>query len=413
MSKYRNILKITKVLNKIASTKIIFHRSLINESLQAGENIFDKFSSSEEGENMMRIHTECKPAIVSHLLSRQTDEDLSGGNWTRKELFTIEPKDLVEEYITRPDRFGNYAIVTAASNGDFKMLEMLYKIGGELYVRNDNGDGVINDSWSSKITSILNYVVTELFNESWESIIKNPGNDKFLSKISECNTDEALRDIIVDIKIKPNNLSLVNKLGENALHIASKSGNITMVKALVGMGAEINAVDKYNATALLRACARGYKEIVSYLIDCAADLKIPYHNAGTPLYIAAAYKQTEVLEVLLQSPDVLATIDQADQNGNTPLKMACHSPGSVEAVQLLINHGANLNIANRPGFTPLMVAAQSGDKSIVELLIDAGANMTQQSRFGETAEEGALRNGFPEVHALIQSKRFNLIQNTM
>ena len=117
--------------------------------------------------------------------------------------------------------------------------------------------------------------------------------------------------------------------------------------------------------------------------------------------------------MLLQSPDVLATIDQADQNGNTPLKMACHSPGSVEAVQLLINHGANLNIANRPGFTPLMVAAQSGDKSIVELLIDAGANMTQQSRFGETAEEGALRNGFPEVHALIQSKRFNLIQNTM
>ena len=59
---------------------------------------------------------------------------------------------------------------------------------------------------------------------------------------------------------------------------ASKCGHLEMVKYLVGNGADMNAKNKYNRTALMYAFEDGYLEIIKYLIKEGADLNENYNT---------------------------------------------------------------------------------------------------------------------------------------
>jgi ankyrin repeat protein len=59
--------------------------------------------------------------------------------------------------------------------------------------------------------------------------------------------------------------------------------------------------------------------------------------------------------------------------------------GSIEAVRLLLRHGARPNIANNNGTTALMRAAQSGRLLVVITLVDSGASVHIRDNQGMTA----------------------------
>ena len=83
-----------------------------------------------------------------------------------------------------------------------------------------------------------------------------------------------------------------------------------------------------------------------------------------------------------------ANVDMPNRQGNTPLHLAC-ARGNIEAVRLLIAEGANLNIGNNGGFRPLtMCLAYSGQedekKACMEALIAAGAEVDYVDAHGDT-----------------------------
>jgi ankyrin repeat domain-containing protein 17 len=55
--------------------------------------------------------------------------------------------------------------------------------------------------------------------------------------------------------------------------------------------------------------------------------------------------------------------------GNTPLMYACAN-GHVDAVNILLAHGANVEDHNENGHTPLMEAASAGHVQIAKVIID-------------------------------------------
>lgn len=88
-----------------------------------------------------------------------------------------------------------------------------------------------------------------------------------------------------------------------------------------------------------------------------------------------------------------------DDNGYSPLVLACES-GSVGLVKLLVNNGADVNLI-ATGTTPLIQAVISGCEDMVEFLIDSGADSYLTDVRGNNAANIALEYERPDIYRLI------------
>lgn len=121
---------------------------------------------------------------------------------------------------------------------------------------------------------------------------------------------------------------------------------------------------------------------------------------------AASYRQIDlVTEALDHGANVnVVTTD----SGNTPLHIITQIglPADnfklVPLVKLLITRGANLNIQNRDGTTPLMFATTSENTATMKLLLEAGADVTLKHNSGQTALNIARDLQFAEGVALLE-----------
>ena len=86
-----------------------------------------------------------------------------------------------------------------------------------------------------------------------------------------------------------------------------------------------------------------------------------------------------------------------DDTHSTPLHIASSKDKeSVLFVDLLIRHGADVNVPNREGSTPLHVAASSRlalESTIVRLLLRHGANVDATDNEGRTPLDIASSEG--------------------
>jgi hypothetical protein len=77
-------------------------------------------------------------------------------------------------------------------------------------------------------------------------------------------------------------------------------------------------------------------------------------------------------------------INQRNKGGATSLHIACRE-GNFEIAKTLIDNGANVNIVDNEGWTPLMRASLAGNKEIVEILLKNGANANLLNSLNESA----------------------------
>jgi ankyrin repeat protein len=103
------------------------------------------------------------------------------------------------------------------------------------------------------------------------------------------------------------------------------------------------------------------------LLDAGADSSIPDVERMTPLHRAAIFGHAEIVRLLLTKGKALANV--LDSRDWSPLYVAAES-GSLETVQILLDHGARIDITNSEGRTPLLHAISCGHIEIAQLLID-------------------------------------------
>jgi uncharacterized protein len=101
---------------------------------------------------------------------------------------------------------------------------------------------------------------------------------------------------------------------------------------------------------------------------------------------AAAISSLEVIQVLLKHGAEVNSYDS--RSGTTPLMAATHR--EVEVVQALLDAGAEVNARNAYGCTALIYAARVGSPEVVELLLQAGADPRAITHLGETAPGDAI-----------------------
>lgn len=169
----------------------------------------------------------------------------------------------------------------------------------------------------------------------------------------------------VDINIK-------DAHNETGVIIATDRNDIAMVKLFLAYGADVNiASDKIDNTPIMIASVKGYTDIVQLLIEKSdPDMTILNGYGGTALIPACERGHVDVVRLLLEKTNV--KVNHINKPGWTALLEAVvfsnGGKSQQEIIRLLLAHGANKNIADKKGMTPLEHAKQKGFKELVDIL---------------------------------------------
>lgn len=155
------------------------------------------------------------------------------------------------------------------------------------------------------------------------------------------------------------------------LMYAAAVGSIEMMRQLIAAGADVNAKNAFDATALM--WCTNQVEKVKLLTDKGADVNARSKRGRTPLLIAASHDANIAVVRLLLSKgaDMAKAIDKAN---NTPLVASAYA-NDTESVKLFLEKGADVKAQNVAGLNALMFAASHGNVEIVKTLLTLGADV--------------------------------------
>ena len=161
---------------------------------------------------------------------------------------------------------------------------------------------------------------------------------------------------------------------DRALIAAAWGNRVEDAKRLIAAGADVNRQDHTQQSAYLISTSEGYLELLRLTLANGADVHATDSYNGTGLIRAADRGHVEIVRELLKTP---IKIDHVNRLGWTALLEAVilgnGGPRHTETVRLLVAAGANVNLADRQGVTPLAHARKRGFDSMAAILEQAGA----------------------------------------
>jgi uncharacterized protein len=232
--------------------------------------------------------------------------------------------------------------------------------------------------------------------------------------------------------------------GLTPLLFAARQGSLESAQVLIEAGADVNAADPAEITPLLSAVINGHYDVAGLLLERGADPNLADTDGRTPLFAAVDMNtmpvsnvpMPKVLENRLTSFDVIGMLlargadvnvqlkaqqayrakldrgtDTVLTTGSTPLLRAAKA-ADVAVVRLLLEKGADAQLATRTGTNPLMIAAGLGTKEedttgrtkteegtieTITLLLDRGIDINAADTTGRTALHGAALQGYDRV----------------
>jgi len=170
-------------------------------------------------------------------------------------------------------------------------------------------------------------------------------------------------------------LETVDGDGRTPLLIATRANDVEAARALITAGADVNAKDRISDTPFLYAGAEGRLEILRLILATGkANLADTNRYGGNALIPAAHHGHPETVRELLKTK---IAIDHVNRLGWTALLetiiLTDGGPVHQDILAQLIAAGADVNLADGEGVTPLTHARQRGYAEMVQMLEKAGA----------------------------------------
>ncbi|KAK7473746.1 hypothetical protein BaRGS_00035021, partial [Batillaria attramentaria] len=312
---------------------------------------------------------------------------------TNADMENILP-DFLEEYQKVPavnDNLKN-ELFRVCNNGELDSLQNLLRHGVDVNIVNDKGETPLHIACThlkgGQITFLPDYSRDEATNASLD---KGDSNTRTLDdgdpsrSSSRAGGGKKERSVIAaaDISEERRNMEFVESSSQdevpaNASTKNERKRNLNgdmVVERLLLAGANPDAVDSEGRTPLHLACRNGNHAAVVSLLNARCNLGATDHDGYTALHLACQQGDTMMLKELLCSNTSL-------EHKNNTLHFACKY-GTIAAVALLIQYGADIEAERDDGIRPLHVASGNGKEDIVWILLNRGADVHAKTRTGK------------------------------
>ena len=210
-------------------------------------------------------------------------------------------------------------------------------------------------------------------------------------------------DIIIYL-LKVGSPIIDNNCGYTPLHyVAQKSLECTKAIYALTNGADIETIDNWLETPLIKACGHNQTDIITFLLSQGANPNQIPGNGNTGLLLAVARTNFNVAQALLES-GATETINWLNVDKETPLTWAVKK-NDQKLVELLLQHGADVNLqfTKKRVKNPLHYAAEIGNMQIVQMLVEAGGNPQLPDHKGRTAIDLAKKKWNRKVAKYLKS----------
>ena len=290
----------------------------------------------------------------------------------------------------------NYGIVSKVQ--DRKVL-FIHKTFQEYFIscfliRNMN-EFEIEELVFEKILVEDQYKTIRLFLNAKEYLKSTERKHFELNKCLFVCTSEGLEKISEYLVENGADVNAKDRQNKTAMIHASESGRLEMVKCLVKNGADVNAKDNLNDTALMAASFNGHLETVKYLVENGAQLNAKREDGVTELMYASERGHLEMVKYLVEKG---ANVNATDIFNRTASTMASER-GHLEIVKRLVEKGAEFDVhaTYENGMTALMQVSENDHLEMVRYLVENGAKVNGAGKYGRTALILASKKGHLEI----------------
>jgi ankyrin repeat protein len=266
------------------------------------------------------------------------------------------------------DRYISYAATSlygAVKRGSLAMVDCLLRWGADINMKMDDGKTPVYVAAENKNVDVLQRLVDA------GADVDLVTTENFAALQIAHDSAEIVR-ILLSAKKKPD----INRSSPRGsiLYRASKQNCVKVVEILLQHNPDLETPGPYSdfyasRSPLLAAVYQGHPEIVQMLLQAGANINQSTSNGDRPLHYAIWTKlqasNEECLKILLEyHPD----IDALDVQLDTPLHCVTDET-PVLSIRRLINAGADPEISNRRGYTPVSMAIIKGNFPIVNYLV--------------------------------------------
>ncbi|KAJ9591792.1 hypothetical protein L9F63_001609, partial [Diploptera punctata] len=309
--------------------------------------------------------------------------------------FILESGVSVQHYIKDRHVDKTSMLHVGAEHGQLRLVQFLVEKGCSINCEN----------WFCNRTPLMRasenghlQIVKFLVEHRAATSSRNKDGDNALSLASREGKCEVVKYLTID---KGENIETLDWYKSSPLMKAAEFAHFEVVKFLIDQGSEVNARNKDGYTALSLAARTGEPNVVELLLQNGADVNTSggWYNR-TPLMLSAEYGHHKVANLLI---DHGTAINARDEGGYTALSIAARK-GRVKIVQLLLEKDVNIELSDfEYNRTPLMWAAEWGRLIVVELLLHEGANKKARDKDGNTAFSIAVQKERIQVTELLAS----------
>ncbi|KFY45650.1 hypothetical protein V494_00848 [Pseudogymnoascus sp. VKM F-4513 (FW-928)] len=278
-----------------------------------------------------------------------------------------------------------------ASQGNLRTLAVLLKYGANPNHKDWTGNSPLFDAAMRGDISVLKLLLAYGADPNYAS---TGGHSALYHAIQR--RDTTVIQLLLDHEADPNQRPWT---GQPCIHLAASQGDAKTIEALLSKGADINATPTMGETALGSAIYRDDNDMALLLLEKGADVNIKPLGGQSPLFLVASKENQILLRLLLEKG---ANVDESPPGYPSALYMAIHREdletakvllefganasagnslnvavdhGNVDAVKLLLDHGADPNSKPTGGQTPLYRASSKGDLDLMQLLLEKGAKV--------------------------------------